>query len=138
MIKLLAILAVFILLCLAVKLLSGNQSSSAFDKVVEEQPVAFMVVNQKADAVWKRAPEYLLTMKHLMTGGPAQQNDTMIYVPYLPGFSFNKGNSIKIIRRIGKDSTLFSTAWYYYGEADSMAAKELAYYMLTGIDRYDK
>lgn len=77
-------------------------------------------------------------MKHLITGGPAQQNDTMIYVPYLPGLSFNKGNSIKVTRRIYKDSALFSTAWFNYDEPDSIAAKELAYYMLTGIDRYDK
>jgi len=138
MMKFPAILSILILSCLAVKLCSCKQSSSAFEKGVEAQSVAFWVANQKADTVWKRAPAYLQTMKHLITGGPTQQNDTMIYVPYLPGLSYNKGNSIKVTRRIGKDSTCFSTAWYHYDEADSMAAKELAYFMLTGIDRYDK
>jgi hypothetical protein len=136
--KFLAILAVFILLCLAVKMCSGDKSNSPFEKAVEKQPVLFKVPNDKADAVWKRAPEYLQKMKHLVAGGPAQQNDTMIFVPYLPGLNFNKGNSIKVTRSIDKDSTLFSTAWFYYDDPDSLSAREMAYYMLTGIDRYDQ
>lgn len=138
MVKFLAILAIFILLCLAIKMCAGDNSNSAFEKAVEKQPVRFVVPNDKADAVWKRAPEYLQMMKHLITGGPTQQNDTMIFVPYLPGFGFNKGNSIKVTRSIDKDSTLFSTAWFYYNQPDSLAARELAFYMLTGIGRYDK
>lgn len=136
--KLVAALAAFIIICLAYKLLSGDSYSADFKNAVNNQPMYFSVPNKKADTIWKRAPEYLRKMKHLITGGPMRQNDTMVYIPYVPGLSYNRGNSIRIIRREHKDSTDFFTEWFGYDVPDSFSAKELAYYMLTGIDRYDK
>lgn len=136
--KFAAALTVLIIICLAYKMLSGDSYSADFKNAVNKQPMSFTVPNEKAAVVWNRAPEYLQKMKHLITGGPMQQNDTVVHIPYIPGLSYNRGNSIRIIRRAYTDSTAFFTEWFYYDEPDSFSAKELAYYMLTGIDRYDK
>lgn len=136
--KLLAVLAAIIIICFVYKSFSGNTYSAAFEAAVNKQPVPFSVHNENAAAVWSRAPEYFHKMKHLFSGGAMQQNDTMIYIPYIPGPGFNKGDSIAITRRTHKDSTQFFTVWFYYSKPDSFAAKEIAYYILTGISRYDK
>jgi hypothetical protein len=132
-------LVILIIVSISYKLcFPGGSMSKQFEAAVNQQQNPFTVANDKAEEVWKRAPEFLLQMKHLIYGGRLHKTDTFIYVPYIPGLSFHKGDSISILKRINKDSTSFYTAWFSYDNADSFAAKELAYYMHTGISRYDK
>ncbi len=132
-------LVILIIFSLVYKLcFAGSSMSKQFKAAVNQQQNPFTVANDKAEEVWKRAPAFLQQMKHLFSGARQQQTDTFICVPYISGLSFHKGDSISILRRIHKDSTSFYTAWFSYDNADSFSAKELAYYMHTGISRYDK
>jgi hypothetical protein len=114
---------------------SGN---TKFNNAVILQTNPFVVSKEKAKIVWQRAPIYLHKMKHLISGGNMQQNDSVIFIPYQPGLSYKRGDSVCIRRKEQNDSVAFYAAWYSYGSADSLAAKEIAYYLFTGISRYDK
>jgi hypothetical protein len=134
----LVLLALLIILSVLYKYCFSPNTNEKFNNAVMLQPNPFVVSKEKAKTVWQRAPVYLQEMKHLISGGKMQQNDSVIFVPYQPGLSYNRGDSVCIMRKNQNDSVAFYTAWYSYNSPDSLAAKEIAYYLLTGISRYDK
>jgi hypothetical protein len=131
------IVVLFIIFCVIVNFAPDTKSKN-FIAAVAKQPTYFAVPNNKANAVWDNASVYLIKMKHLIYGRPTQQNDTMILIPYIPGLSYHRGNFIQVRKKVNKDSTTFFTEWFYYDMPDTLAAKEMAYYMQYGIGRYDK
>lgn len=133
----------YILLLIALFLIGAAVFKALFPgsfppELLEEyskQQNPFLMPKDSSEVVWERACYFLEEYKRMIVGGTLQKTDSELYIPYYN--QYHKGNSLRIQRKTIGDSVAFSAIWWYSGEPMDLGAKEILYFMKTGIDKYN-
>ncbi|NVO20695.1 MAG: hypothetical protein HXX13_13420 [Bacteroidetes bacterium] len=131
---LLLILAVLMIGSLLVSTFTHKEKTQDFSIFIESQLNPFKLPADSSEVGWSRANQFINKRYRLISGGTVERNDSVINVPYFN--DFRKGNSLKFERKIIGDSVIFTVSLWASGKLQVKGAKEIAFYIRTGIDRY--
>ncbi|MFC4262657.1 hypothetical protein ACFOWM_07205 [Ferruginibacter yonginensis] len=129
----LSFIFIVIIISITYKYIIAADEPIAYKKLLEKQNNYFVVQKDSAAIMWTRAKMYLNKNAALICGGPLQQSDTLLYIPYYN--DHKKGNAIRIEQHVNGDSVSFNIQWWYSQKLQINGSRAIALYMRYKVEK---